>query len=91
MKDQMMSRALSPTDKVQLNQAISNLILSSLRPYELANEPSLEDLIRISMEVGARHGANRSFKFDLSGSNKLIGGDGVRKGLDKTYEEIVLY
>ena len=30
---------LSPADKKKLNNAISHLILSTLRPYEIANEP----------------------------------------------------
>ena len=66
-------------------------MLSTLRPCELANEPFLHDLISISMEVGAKHGANGSFFFDISKANKLISGDGVRKGLDKIYEETVAY
>ena len=69
----------------------SKLVLSTLRPYELANEPFLHDLICTSMEVGASHGAHGSFHFDISKHNKLISGDGVRKSLDKLYNETVAF
>ena len=82
---------LTGAQKKKINKAISQLVLSTLRPYELANETFLQDLITASMEVGAHHGANGLFSFDISGRNKLISGDGVRMSLDKTYEETILY
>ena len=85
------SAILSGDQKKKLNNSISKLVLSTLRPYELANEPFLHDLICQSMEVGARHGANGSFQFNLSKHNKLISGDGVRKSLDKLYNETVAF
>ena len=82
------SSVLSGKDKLKLNKAISDMILSSLRPYEIANEPFLKDLITTALEVGARHGNLGSFHFDLRNKNSLISGDGVRKKLDKVYSEI---
>ena len=82
---------LTPAQKTKLNKAISQLVLSTLRPYELANETFLQDLITASMEVGAAHGGKGVFSFDSTGRNKLISGDGVRKSLDKIYDKTVLY
>ena len=53
--------SLTGKDKSLLNTSITNMILSTLRPYELANEPFLHDLILNAMEVGARLGREREF------------------------------
>ena len=82
---------LSGRDKKDLNRAITQMVLSSLRPYELANEPFLGDLLIKAMEVGARHGTKGCNRFDILGDNKLISGNGVRQNLDKVYEETTEY
>ena len=81
---------ITANDKKYLNKAINDLVLSSLRPYELANEPFLSYLMEKALEVGARLGCNagKEIRFCLEDSNKLITGDGVRKNLDKVYTEI---
>ena len=83
---------LSRKDKLELNGAITRFILSSLRPYEVANEAFLSELIVACMETGARVCNGGTLRINLEKEpNKLITGDGVRKNLDKVYEEIVAY
>ena len=82
---------LTARDKRDLNSAITKMVLSSLRPYELANEQFLHDLLGTALEVGARHGRFGAISFDLTKENKLISGDGVRKNLDATYTEVTKY
>ena len=67
------------------------MILSTLRPYELANEPFLHDLILNAMEVGARLSRERVRRLQLDDDNKLISGDGVRKNLDRVYDNTKAY
>ena len=43
------------------------------------------------MQTGARVCNGGVLKIDLEKTNKLITGDGVRKNLDKAYEENVAY
>ena len=71
---------VSDHDKRLLNTAITNMILSSLRPYEIANEPFLASLLEKALEVGARYGykAGKQLRFCLEDTNKLISADGVR-------------
>ena len=78
---------LTHAEKNKLNGAVTEMILSSLRPYEYANDPFLHKLIATAMEVGANHKSG-AFPVVLEGNNKLISGDGVRKNLDKTYAEV---
>ena len=73
---------LTAQDKRDLNEAITNLVLSSLRPYELVNESFFGDLLKTTLKVGSRHGRFGEVSFDVSKKNKLISGDGVRKNLD---------
>ena len=82
---------LSGKDKSDLNKAVTNLVLSSLRPYELANEPFLRDLVFSAMKVGARIGGSGVKRLKLDDSNKLISGDGVRKNLNKVYDEHIVF
>ena len=82
---------LTKKDKAELNGAITKFILSSLRHYEVANEPFLSELIVKSMETGARVCNGGVLRINLNENNKLITGDGVRKNLDKVYEESVVY
>ena len=82
---------LTARDKRDLNDAITTMVLSTLRPYEIANEIFLHDLVSTALEVGARHGRYGAVTFDLSNSNKLIGGDGVRKNLDAIYTDVCKY
>ena len=67
------------------------MILSTLRPYEIANEPFFMDVISKAMDIGARHGKSGRCHFSFAGRNKLISGDGVRKNLDKVYNETSEY
>ena len=75
---------LSFKGKQTLNAAITKMILSKLRPYEITNEPFFMDVISKAMEIGAIHGKHneKTCHFDLTGKNKLISGDGVRANLD---------
>lgn len=82
---------LASKDKTELNSAVTNLVLSTLRPYELANEPFLIDLLSKAMEIGSRYGGGRGVTFDLRDKNKLISGDGVRKNLDRVYDEVTRF
>ena len=76
---------LSSTDKKELNAAVTKMVLSTLRPYEIANEPFFMDVISKAMEIGSLHGKQnqKTCRFDLTGKSKLISGDGVRANLDK--------
>ena len=87
------SKVLDSKEKTLLNDAITKMILSSLRPYEITNEPFFADVLCKAMEVGARHGKSCSTtcSFDLTSRNKLISGDGVWKNLDKVYEDTVKF
>ena len=83
---------LSHADVKKLNKSITEFILSSLRPYELANEPFLTDVVARALEVGASYGARNFFHFDLKGDSnvsQLITADGVRMSLDKVDCEVV--
>ena len=82
---------LSGKDKASLNASVTNLILSTLRPYELANEPFLRDLILNAVNVGYRIGSGGVLRLDFDDESKLITGDGVRKNLGRVYEEITSY
>ena len=78
-------------DKDELNTALTEMILSTLRPYQIANEPFLKRLMVKALEVGARHGNAGTFKFELSGTNRLISADGVRQKLDSVYDGLKKY
>ena len=82
---------LSTADKRSINASLKQFVFSSLRPYEILNEPFLKDVITNAMAVGAHHGKNGTFRFSLTGENSLISGDSARKALSVHYEALVAY
>ena len=56
LMEQAPSYDLSSHEKGCLNKGITNLILSTLRPYEIANEPFLTSLLEKALEIGAYRG-----------------------------------
>ena len=82
---------LTPRDRRELNEAVTKMILASLRPYEIVNETFFGDIIETALVVGSRHGKSGSRRFNLKDDDKLISGDGVRAALDKVYDSTVEY
>ena len=82
---------LTSSDKNKLNNAMTTMILSSLRPCELANDPFFHAVLSTAMGIGARLAQLGASSFSLEGCNKPISGDGVRKNLDKVYENTIEY
>ena len=54
----------------------------------MANKKYFSDIIKKALELGATYG--HGVRFDIN-DRTFIGGDGIRKGLPGTHQEVLLF